>query len=117
MRASNTGHSGLYVLTGAPSPASRRIRQQHLSRGWLQSLRQLAPRVHPTLWIADASLAVMHGTTGGHSGLRAALKLGRRPDPSMQPLSALLGCALTRLGQDERVQPRSPSRRAPEVLA
>src|SRR4051812_25318232 len=36
-------------------------------------------------------------TTGGHSGLRAALNLGRRPEPSMQPLSAFLGCALTRL--------------------
>src|SRR4051794_27663948 len=31
IRASRTGHSRLYVLTGAPSPASRRIRQQHLS--------------------------------------------------------------------------------------
>src|SRR3954471_23560953 len=70
-------------------------------------MRQRAPRVRPTLWIADASLAVMHETTGGHSGLRAALNLGRRPDPSMQPLSAFLGCALTRLGQDAREQPRA----------
>src|SRR3954463_16635163 len=46
-------------------------------------------------------------TTGGHSGLRAALNLGRRPEPSMQPLSAFLGCALTRLGQDAREQPRA----------
>src|SRR3954463_9906708 len=46
-------------------------------------------------------------TTGGHSGLRAALNLGRRPEPSMQPLSAFLGCALRRLGQDAREQPRA----------
>ena len=41
---------------------------------------ELATRVYPPLWGADASLAGVHATTRGHSGLRAALELGRRPD-------------------------------------
>ena len=44
----------------------------------LQSVRELATRVYPPLWGPDASLAGVHATTRGHSGLRAALNLGRR---------------------------------------
>ena len=49
MRASNTGHSGLYVLTGAPSPASRRIRQQHLKATGIIMVSMPMVSIYPLL--------------------------------------------------------------------